>query len=220
MYISHKYKFVYLRSPKTASSSMAEFFIKNIPDPDAVYTPVEDSRIPGTVDRHLIAKYAANYQFYHFTIQDLVEEGLLSIHQAKTYNVVSVIRDPIDRQKSFLYFYGKWKAGGRPITLEHYKQWAPNGTFKNEPNSAILQSDFLKLYGEYVGTFWPYDNMYYHLIATLHKYNIEPTEQLKQYKSDFRKNRDNEVVFGQEELQKIQSHFAEDFKIYNGVKNA
>ena len=54
MYVSHKYKLIFLRTPKTASSSLSEFFIKNIPDPDAIYTLVEDSNIPATLSKEIL----------------------------------------------------------------------------------------------------------------------------------------------------------------------
>lgn len=215
MYISHKYKFVFLRTPKTASSSLSEFFIKNIPDPDAVYTPVEDTKIPGTVAKGLVTKYRTNFRFYHWTIEDLVRERVLTEEQAKTYDVFSVLREPVDRQKSFLYFYGKWKAKGKPITLEHYKEWAPDGYFKDEPNSAMLQTDFLKLKGKYVGDFWLYEDIFSNLILFLNKRGITPIEPLKQHKSNFRKDRENEIVFDKESLNKMRAHFYNDFEMYN-----
>ena len=49
MFISPKYKFIFLRVPKTASTSLSEFFIRNVDDPDAIYTEVEDSKIAGTL---------------------------------------------------------------------------------------------------------------------------------------------------------------------------
>ena len=122
MYISHKYKFVFLRTPKTGSSSLSDFFIKNIDDPSAVYTDVPDSNTKGTVPFDVIRKYLP-HNHYHMGISHLIHEGLLTEAQAREYNVFSVLRDPLDRAKSFYYFYRKWRDVGTPASIEQYRRW-------------------------------------------------------------------------------------------------
>lgn len=218
MYISPKYQFIFLRTPKTASSSLSEFFIKNIPDPQAIYTPVEDSNLRGTIHDSIINKYKRDFKFYHFTLDDMVRENIITEQQARTYKSFAVIRDPIDRQKSFYYFYKKWKGKGKPASLDQYKSWAPNGTFTGEPNSAIRQTDFLSLKGEMIGTYWLYENLNAEVENFMRSINVPIVHALPNHKSNFRKNRSDEIKFDQESLQKIKKAFGKDFDVYNELK--
>lgn len=218
MYISHKYKFIFLRTPKTASSSLSDWFIKNIPDAQAIYTPVEDSKTPGTLNVNIINKYKLNFKYYHFTIQDLVKENIVTEHQARTYRVISVLREPIDRQKSFFYFYSKWKAKNRPVDLKLYKALAPHGQFIGEPNSGIKQTDLLKLGNGLIGEFWLYENIEDHLEDLIKSLKIDVKVPLQKYKSTFRKNRNNEIEFDKDSLDQIKSLFEKDFYVYNELK--
>lgn len=218
MYISHKYKFIFLRTPKTASSSLSEFFIKNIPDPHAVYTPVEDSKIQGTLSTGLIQKYKNNFKYYHFTLEDLVKEKIITPEQASSYKSIAVLRDPADRQKSFYYFYKKWKGRAKQPSLEEYKVWAPNGTFLNEPNSSIRQTDFLSLQGKIVGEYWLYENLHHELSKFMKSINVQVIHPLPSHKSNFRKNRSNEIQFDEDAMNKLLEVFGEDFKLYNELK--
>jgi hypothetical protein len=218
MYISHKYKFIFLRTPKTASSSLSEFFIKNIPDPSAVYTPVEDSNLDGTLNPGIIQKYEHDHKFYHFTLQDLIYENIITEFQARTYKSFAVLRDPIDRQKSFYYFYKKWKNRARLPSLREYKKWTPNGTFVKEPNSAIRQTDFLSLNGKIIGDYWLYENLNAELNNFMKSLDLNVIHPLPKHKTNFRKNRDNEIQFDEEDLKKLQIVFESDFKLYNELK--
>ena len=218
MYVSHRYKLIFLRSPKTASSSLSEFFIKNIPDGNAIYTPVEDSKIRGTLDGNIIKKYKRDFKYYHLTIEDLIKENIITEQQARTYKVISVLRDPIDRQKSFLYFYAKWKARGKPVDLALYKRLAPNGVFNGEPNSLLVQSDFSKLGNDYIGEFWLYENINTRISSLMKELNLEIKHPLLNHKSNFRKDRNNEIVFDDHCLEQLRTVFKKDFELYNELK--
>ena len=218
MYVSHRYKLIFLRSPKTASSSLSEFFIKNIPDPSAIYTPVEDSNIRGNLDGNIIKKYKKDFKYYHLTIEDLIKENIITEHQARTYKVISVLRDPVDRQKSFLYFYAKWKARGKPVDLALYKRLAPNGTFRDEPNSSLVQANFSKLGNEYIGEYWLYENINKRISNLMQELSLVITYPLPNHKSDFRKNKSNEIVFDSYCLEQLKTVFKKDFELYNELK--
>lgn len=215
MYISHKYKLIFLRSPKTASSSLSEFFIKNIPDPDAIYTPVEDSNIQGTLSQDIINRYKTNYKFYHFTLQDIIDNNIITKEQALSYRSICVIRDPIDRQKSFYYFYKKWKQPGSQASIEQYNAWTHEGPFIGEPNSGILQSSFLKIDNKIAGEYWLYQNFHNDLSQLMRELNLSVTHMLPQHKTDFRKNRDNEIEFNEFATDNLNKFFGSDVKLYN-----
>lgn len=215
MYVSHKYKLIFLRTPKTASSSLSEFFIKNIPDPDAIYTPVEDSNISGTLSKEVMDKYKLNFAYYHFTLQDLVGNGILTKAQAFEYRSIAVIRNPIDRQKSFYYFYRRWKNRGSKPSLSQYKAWTPQGFFRGEPNSSILQSSILQYNGEIKGDYWLYPNIGNELSKLMRELNLQVTHPLPNHKNDFRTNRDDEIVFDKEAIDVLSRHFGADIDLYN-----
>lgn len=218
MYVSHKYKLIFLRTPKTASSSLSEFFIRNIPDANAIYTPVEDSSIKGTINQGMVLKYKKQFKYYHLSLEDLIREKVVTREQALNYRTIAVIRNPVDRQKSFYYFYKKWKNRTKPPSLEDYKILAPNGTFKDEPNSAIRQTDLLKVGGSIVGEYWLYEDIGNKLYSLMEELNLPIQVGLPRHKSNFRKNRKDEIEFDEHSINQLKEVFKEDFTLYNELK--
>jgi hypothetical protein len=219
MYISPKYKFIFLRTPKTASSSLMEFFVKNIPDPHAIYGPIEDTENPGTVSQQVLNKYKADYKIYHLTIKDLLDSEIITEHQLNTYYNFAVLRDPIDRQKSFYYFFRKWRSAKGAGSLEEYKSYVnEKGWFKNEPNSAIKQTDFLTLYSELRGEYWLYEQLNDRLVEFMNKLNIDITHPLQDFKSTFRNDRTSEFRFDRGAVTTMADYFREDFNLYSKIK--
>jgi len=220
MYLSHKYKFLFLRTPKTASSSLSEFLIKNIPDPDAIYTDVEDSKIQGTLDKAIVEKYSRNYKVFHLTLEELIAEGVMSVDQAREYTVVNVLRDPLDRQKSFYYFYKKWWSPQTPASCQEYLNWARNGTFRGEVNSTLKQTGFSKYNGESLGEYWLYENLEHEVKSFLYDLGIPVTVPMPKHKTGFRKDRNNEFQFDEESISSIKHHFKEDCEVYEQLKRS
>jgi len=214
MYLSHKYKFLFLRTPKTASSSLSDFFIRNVDDPNAIYTEVEDSNLKGTLDESIVSRYRP-YAFYHFTLNQLIKEGVITEQQAREYDVFALLRDPIDRAKSFYYFYKKFRSPRTSPSLEEYKNWTNRGVFNNDPNSGIVQTSLLKIGNESVGRFWLYENLEEELFKFMYEKKIIINYPLPKHKTDTRKDKSNEFEFDDASLRDIKEHFHEDFVMYN-----
>ena len=219
MYISHKYKFIFLRTPKTASSSLSEFLIRNVDDPDAIYTEVDDTDIPGTLDENIVNKYRKDFKHFHFTLEDLVNEKVITPDHIRKYYCFAVLRDPIERQKSFYYFYKKWRPEhkNRPVSLQEYKSMAPHGFFKGEPNSKILQSSFLNFNGKQYGEYWLYENLDKHIETFIKEKGIWVRHNLPQHKSSFRNGHDD-LRFDHESISRLRNVFQEDLNLYSTIK--
>ena len=217
MYLSHKHKFLFLRTPKTASSSLSDFFIRNIQDDEAIYTEVEDSNLPGTLDEAIVSKYRP-YAFYHFTLNQLIDEGVLTKEQALEYDIFALLRNPVDRAKSFYYFYRKWKAHGIDPSVEQYRNWTINGVFKGEPNSGIVQTSLLKLGNKNIGRFWLYEDLEKELSNFMFNRRLRIDHPLPRHKTDSRAVRTDEIEFEQRDIDEMKNTFAEDFKLYEELK--
>ena len=235
MYISPKYKFIFLRVPKTASTSLSEFFIKNIDDPDAIYTDVEDAKIEGTLSEDTLASINGSHENYspfkhlHLNLRQLIYYDIITREQLYAYKNIAVLRDPLERQKSFYYFYKKYedeRSGASPYSIDNYKYMAPRGWFDadkstGEDNSALKQSDFLYYEGKQVGEYWLYENIAEHLKNFMEEIDVPIKHKLKQHKSQFRIDRidqSKEIHFDYESLGPIKDYFGSDLNLYTTIK--
>ena len=214
MYLSKKYKLLFLRTPKTGSSSTSEFLIKNIDDPDAIYTEIDDTGIPGTLNPHIVNRNRP-FKYFHFSLNDLIREGVITPDIIMNYRCISVLRNPVDRQKSFYYFMKKWWAPNTVATLEEYKSFSPDGySLRREYNTMLKQTDLLMFEGKLRGEFWLYENLETELYKLMDNLNIEIKHPLPQHKSGFRKDRATEIQFDDEVMTSLRNHFKLDFETY------
>ena len=217
MYLSHKYKFLFLRTPKTGSSSLSEFLVKNIDDPDAIYTEIDDTNIPGTIDPAIVDRNRP-FKYFHFSLNDLIREGVITPGIIENYRCISVLRNPVDRQKSFYYFMKKWWAPNTVATLEEYKSFSPDGySLRREYNTMLKQTDLLMYEGKLRGEFWLYENLDSHVNQFMKDIGVEIKHPMPQHKAGFRKDRSSEIQFDDQVMNSLKSHFSLDFEIYESL---
>jgi len=219
MYLSHKYKFLVLRTPKTGSSSLSEFLIKNIDDPDAIYTEIDDTGIPGTLDEAIVNRNRP-FKYFHFSLNDLIREKVITPDIIKNYRCISVLRNPVDRQKSFYYFMKKWWAPNTVATLEEYKSFSPDGySLRREYNTMLKQTDLLMYEGRLHGEFWLYQNLDEHVMDFMNDIGVAIKHPMPTHKSGFRKDREAEIQFDDQVMNSLRNHFKLDFEVYEKMTN-
>lgn len=224
MYLSHRHKLMFLRVPKTASSSMCEYLITNIDDDDALYMKVDDSNIFPSFNKELksiVRKYYRNSRYMHLTLQEFFDEGFVTQEMLDTYRIVAVLREPVDRQMSMFYYFHKsrdeWKLC--PKTLKTYKRMIlKDHQFAYEPNTGLLQTDFLKVNGKSYGEYWLYEELGARLKHLLDDLGIEEKYALPRHKSQFRNKEIQEIEFDEETIAGLRESMAEDFRLYETLK--
>ena len=213
MYVSHKYNLIFVRPPKTGGTSIEQFFVDNLPDPDAIYGPDNHAERVGSMSESITEKYLEAHEYKHMTLQQIVDEGIVTEDQANQYDVVCVIRNPIDRQLSS-YFHMKRHYFPGEVSLEDYRIISNRGQkLRGVPYSDRNQVDYLKLNGNLVGEFWLFENM--ELLATQYVVSkgIQPGAMPKYLVTD-----DTPVLLLEEsDIDDLQSIFAEDFKVYGNL---
>lgn len=90
MIVSNSGKLVYLRVPRTGSTSLANFLIEHLAFSQErdFHTPVPYNRIPGL--------NMADASLVHATLAEILASGMLE-YPLEEYRVFGVIRDPVDR---------------------------------------------------------------------------------------------------------------------------
>jgi len=218
MYISHKYKLIFVRIPKTACSSITEYLIKNIEDREAVHSGVDDAAIKPTMGKQPIRRPIMSNKYVHFTLQDIVDNKLIAPTQLHEYKIFGVIRDPIDRQLSMYYFRKKWDRKIKP-SLQDYKNITINNcAMKVNPDATgRIQSDYLTYKGRQYGKFLLYDNLESELKRFMVNHGFKTEFPLPKHKSGNRKK--VEIQFDEEVINSIKQRYSKDFAMIKELKN-
>jgi hypothetical protein len=212
MLVSNEKKFIYLRVPKTGSTSVSVYFYENLPLEkniirlgDNDYLQKEEStRIKGGYfNESTIA--ATNV---HTTLDEIVKLNLLT-HPLTEYDIYAVCRNPVDR---FLSFHSMIKTVYNNNILKNFP------IFKKFMSEVSPQSTWLTYNNKLVNRVFLYENINLMVAEIAEKYGITNTLNFSDY--SFRQYKKYTNIIDPRALEYINIHWQDDFKIYNLLKSA
>lgn len=223
MVISNPYNFIFLRVPKNASTSLAAFFIQNCCGPSDVYTYVGNAKIPTrNVNSDVITKFKKDHRIIHLTLQEIVDNNVISFEFAKQAQTIAVLRNPLERQLSLFFFLSK-EFKKFDTSVKAFRREFSNGCHEFDPSNAITQYDYCVLNGENVGTYWLYENIDTKLNEFVEEHNISVKSGLQNYKSNYRPRQDNDALireyYDAKTRRAVEEYYADDFELYESLKN-
>ena len=222
MVISDTHRFIFLRVPKNASTSLATFFVMNYcSSRDDVYTGIGDSRIQSkNIPQNVLNKYRQDYRFIHMTLNEILQNNLVSESYARKCKTIGVLRDPFDRQLS-LYFFKKRRRGDP--SPDEFRKMFRNGYCEDDSNNRILQSQYLKIGDQSVGEWWLYEDLNQHLAEFQREHSTGVAIDLPHYKSSFRKTFDKqkqiEYYYDDKTRNAVLDYFGDDVDLYQRLKS-
>lgn len=220
MIISHSNNYIFIRVPKNASTSLATYFVNNYTDKNDIYTGIGDSRIPtNNISQDTINKYKHEYRFIHLTLNEIINEGLISADDARKKRVIGVIRHPLERQLSLFFF--KNRTNKENNTPENFRKMFADGYHKTDGSNHIIQTEYLKIGDEIVGEYWPYPLLTKRLHEFTSSMDKAPTYTLPAFKSNF-KPKDNELInkyYDNKTRDAVLDYFHKDLVLYEKLLN-
>jgi hypothetical protein len=222
MVICDKYNFTFLRLPKNASSSLSEFFIKNFCSKEDVWTEVNDCGIKSNnVDPKIIQKYREEYRFIHLTLEELVNNNLLTVEQAHNKNNIAVLRNPIERQLSLFFFLNKRPKHRKGTSVEEFRETFKYGHHITDPSNKILQTDYVKVNNQDLGNWWLYENLNNHINDFVNNNNVEIKSDLKRFKSINKANKSDIIdeYYDKKTMDAVLKYYEKDFEKYYELKS-
>lgn len=212
MVVSYSNNFIFLRVPKNASSSLAEYFVRNKCDKEKdMWTMVNDCGIrENKVPKDIIRKYAHQYRHIHLTLQELVDNALITPTEASDMKKIVVIRNPLHRQLSLFFFLCRNKK--RVSSPEEFRKVFAQGKHDSDSNNVYTQVEYAKLDGKIASNveFWKYEDIDKHV-----------DKELSTFKSGVRPKKDMDALvaeyYDDATRLAVLNYYAEDMKIYESL---
>jgi hypothetical protein len=213
--VSHSNNFIFLRVPKNASSSLAEFFVRNCCDSNDQYTAVNDCGINNNnIPPAVLSKYRHQSRFIHLTLDELVSNEIITRDKAKSMTKIMVLRNPFDRQLSLYFFLCKQQR--KQPSANHFREVFSNGVHESDTNNAFCQIDYIKVADQIQPNIeiWRYENLNQELELFSKSHSIK--HSIKQHKSGKRPQKPmNELVeeyYDQKTKDAVLRYYANDFE--------
>lgn len=217
MVICDQYNFTFVRIPKNASSSLSHFFVKNCCNGRDIYTEVNDAGITNNnIPHNIILRYKNQYRFIHLTLQEIVDNGIISRSDAMKNTNIGVIRNPFERQLSLYFFLNRRTKNNSP---EEFREHFKNGYHFKDGSNHILQTNYLRLDGSDLGEWWDYENLDSHINSFIKKKSIKVNTDLQKFKGSI-KPKDNKIFdqyYDGKTMDAVRKYYEKDFEKYHEV---
>lgn len=215
MIISNEKKFIYLRVPKTGSTSISVYFYENLPLESSILRTIDRSNYLDVknysikngyfeVERRLELKHNT-----HSTVQCAVDAGLL-MHDISEYSVYGVLRNPIDRFKSFWSMTKVIEGNDIVENFDVFKAYMR--MFVSKP-----QVTWLKHNGELINKLFLYENVPALVSEIALKYGVTDTDNFNNY--NFR-SYEKQHEIPAKVLSYLEFYWEEDFELYANLKKS
>lgn len=214
MIISNEKRFIYLRVPKTGSTSVSVFCFNELPLEKSIIRSSDKSVLLREENSNIIpAKYFNDtHEFLggvHATIQEAEELNLLQRPLCE-YDVYAVCRNPIDRFLSFCSMFKKTDNVDIVSNFATFKQYM--SMFECSPQSLWLRHN-----NTLANKIFLYENLNVMVAEIAEKYSIRNVDKFKSYQ--LRSYEKPYTHIDKKALEYIKVIWAEDFEIYANLKN-
>ena len=204
MIISHAYKYVFLRTRKTASGSTALYLMQNLFEEGDItirdLRPEYDHPAPTLYDDTTV----------HYTLKYVIDNDLVDLNEYKVY---ATLRDPYERIISRAFY----KDDVKDVFMA--QQVLAKG-YVDEVDRANPQSAYIVHDGQVKANIFDYDNLETDLRKMIESYGKQEKYPLQRLKSDIRpKWATVQTVITPMIKQKIDEAFADDVKLWNMYKD-
>ncbi len=226
MILSHKYRFIFIKTNKTAGTSI-EIALSKFCGPGDIITPIspEDEKLRGNLGYRSPQNF--QYSIWDYSIRDLVTAVLRCKRKAKFYNHISVKevatqigkrvwnsyykfcfeRNPWDRVVSL--YYWKCKSEPRPTISDFVESSAPLILKKRGYELYTINGDIA------VDKVCRYESLSEELEQIRERLGLPGELELPKAKSSFRKDkRSYRDILGEKEKAKIAELFRDEIKLF------
>lgn len=212
MIISNEKKFIYLRIPKTGSTSISIYFYENLPLESSILRTADNATYLSTNERYIKDGYFDDQKTLqikyntHATLQCAIDAGILE-YDVSEYSVYGVFRNPLDRFRSFLSMYKA--VDGVDISKNFNVLKAHMNEFVFKP-----QTTWLKHNGELINRLFLYEDVPALVQEIALKYNVSNIDSFAKY--NFRNYEKQDL--SDRVIDYLKYCWQEDFEICDNLK--
>lgn len=208
MIVSHKHKFIFFKTRKTAGTSIQVALSKFCDPEQDIITGVNSK--DGVVDTAHSAgwntgKFCSSHP--HPTLKQV--RAFLGEEIWNSYYKFAFVRNPYDIAVSRYHWNLKGKLGVTDTSIEGFRKWVSDGSMFREDSAKLYIVDKEEIVLDFIGR---YENLEQDLSHVFNKLNLQRTE-LPKFKSGFRDNTSYIKFYDEETKRKVHDFYLEDFKL-------